>query len=43
MSTIDDRVVLRYQYRKQSGFDWAGFASELDRLSGPAKVDLFVS
>ena len=42
MSTIDDRVSLHYQYRRQSGFDWTGFTNELNQLAGPAKVQVFV-
>jgi hypothetical protein len=43
MSTMDDRVNLNYQYRKQSGFNWPAFTSELNQLAGTAKVDIFVS
>jgi len=42
MSVLEDRVSLHYQYRKRSGFDWAGFTSELNQLAGPAKVELFI-
>jgi hypothetical protein len=42
MSTIDDRVSLHYQYRRQSGFDWTGFTNELNQLAGEAKVEVFV-
>jgi hypothetical protein len=42
MSTIDDRVSLHYQYRRESGFDWTGFTNELNQLAGPAKVEVFV-
>lgn len=43
MSTMDERVNLHYQYRKQSGFNWTAFTSELNQLAGEAKVDVFVS
>ena len=43
MSTVDNRVGLHYQYRRQAGFDWTGFTSELNRLAGTAKIDVFVS
>ena len=43
MSTLDDRVSLHYQYKKRSGFDWTAFTNELNRLAGPAKVEIFVS
>jgi hypothetical protein len=42
MSTLDDRVGLHYQYRRQSGFDWTAFTNELNQLAGPAKVEVFV-
>jgi hypothetical protein len=42
MSTIDDRISLHYQYRRESGFDWTGFTSELNQLAGLAKVEVFV-
>ncbi|MBM3302049.1 MAG: DUF4956 domain-containing protein, partial [Deltaproteobacteria bacterium] len=29
MSTLDDRVGLHYQYRRQPNFDWAAFTNEL--------------
>jgi hypothetical protein len=43
MSTLDDRVGLNYQYRRQSCFDWAAFTNELNQLAGTAKVEVFVS
>lgn len=43
MSTLDDRVGLHYQYRRQSGFDWAAFTNELNQLAGPAKVEVFIN
>jgi hypothetical protein len=43
MSTQDGRVGLYYQYRRQSGFDWAAFTNELNRLAGTAKIEVFVS
>jgi hypothetical protein len=42
MSTLDDRVGLHYQYRRQSGFDWAAFTNELNQLASPAKVETFI-
>lgn len=42
MSTLDDRVSLHYQYRKKSGFDWGAFTTELNRLAGPARLEIFV-
>ena len=42
MSTLDDRVSLHYQYRRQSGFYWAAFTNELYQLAAPAKVEVFI-
>jgi len=42
MSVVDGRVNLQYQYRQQAAFDWTGFASELNRSTAPAKVEIFV-
>ena len=42
MSTLDDRVGLHYQYRRQSGFDWAAFTNELNQLASPARVEVFI-
>ena len=43
MSTLDDRINLHYQFKRQSGFDWADFTNELNQLSGMAKIEVFVS
>jgi len=42
MSTLDDRVNLHYQYRRQSRFNWPAFTNELNQLAGTAKVEVFV-
>lgn len=42
MSTVNDRISLHYQYRRQSGFDWASFTNDLNRIAGTSKVDIFV-
>ena len=42
MSTLDDRVSLHYEYRRQARFDWAAFSNELNQLAGTARVDVFV-
>jgi hypothetical protein len=42
MSVIEDRVSLNYQYRKRTGFNWAAFTNELNQMSAPAKVELFI-
>ncbi|MFA5066193.1 MAG: DUF4956 domain-containing protein [Dehalococcoidia bacterium] len=43
MATMEDRVSLHYQYRRQSGFNWSAFTNELNELAGTAKVEVFVS
>jgi hypothetical protein len=42
MSVIEDRVSLHYQYRKKTSFDWTAFTHDLNQLSPPAKVEIFV-
>jgi hypothetical protein len=42
MSTLDDRISLHYQYRRQPDFDWAAFTNELNKLAGTAKVEVFI-
>jgi hypothetical protein len=42
MSTLDDRVGLHYQYRRQSGFDWAAFTNDLNEMAAPSRVEVFV-
>ena len=42
MSVLEDRVSLNYQYRRQTGFNWTSFTSELNELASPAKVEIFV-
>jgi hypothetical protein len=42
MSKLDDRVSLHYQYKRQSGFDWAAFTNDLNKVTGTAKVEIFV-
>ena len=42
MSTIDNRVSLHYNYHRKSGFDWAAFTAELDEVTSPAKVEIFI-
>jgi hypothetical protein len=43
MSAIDERVNLHYIYRKKNDYNWGAFSSELDRLSGSAKIELYIS
>jgi hypothetical protein len=42
MSTLDGRVNLHYQYRRQTAYDWAAFTNELNALAGTARVDVFI-
>jgi hypothetical protein len=42
MSVIEDKVSLNYQYRKRTGFDWAVFTSELNKVAGTAKLEMFI-
>lgn len=42
MSVLEDRVSLQYQYRRQTGFDWAAFTNDLNQLGGGAKIETFV-
>jgi hypothetical protein len=42
MSVLEDRVSLYYQYRTQRGFDWTAFTSDLNRLTAPTKVEIFI-
>jgi hypothetical protein len=42
MSVLEDRVSLNYQYRRQTGFNWTAFTSDLNELASPAKVEIFV-
>jgi hypothetical protein len=42
MSVVEDRVSLNYQYRKRTDFNWAAFTSELNQMTAPAKVELFI-
>lgn len=43
LSTLDDKVSIHYQYRRQHGFDWAGFTNDLQRVAGKIRVEMFIS
>jgi hypothetical protein len=43
MSIVDSRVNLQYQYKRQPTFDWTAFARELNELTAPTLVEVFVS
>ena len=42
MSVMEDRVSLNYQYRRRTDFNWAAFTNELNQMTTPAKVELFI-
>jgi hypothetical protein len=42
MSTLDGRVGINYQYRRQKSFDWASFINDLNQLAGPTRVEVFI-
>jgi hypothetical protein len=42
VSTVDGRVNLQYQYKRQPTLDWAAFVNELNQATGPATVEVFV-
>ena len=42
VSVMEDRVTLRYRYRRPKEFDSAAFASGLQRLAEPAKLETFI-
>jgi hypothetical protein len=42
MSVTDDRVNLQYQYKQQPTLDWTALANELNALTSPSKVEIFV-
>lgn len=43
MSTLDGKVGLHYQYRRQANYDWSAFTNELNQLAGTARVEVFIS
>ena len=42
MSVMEDRVSLHYQYRTQRGFDWMTFTADLNHLTEPGKIEVFI-
>jgi hypothetical protein len=42
MSVMEDRVSLNYQYRRRTDFNWSAFTSDLTKLAGAAKVEVFI-
>jgi len=42
MSVMEDRVSLNYQYRRRTDFNWSSFTSDLTKLAGTARVEVFI-
>ena len=42
LSTLDDKVSIHYQYRRQHGFNWSAFTKELQQMAGKTKVEIFI-
>ncbi len=42
MSIVDERVNLQYQYKQQPSLDWTALVNDLNRLTAPSKVEIFV-
>jgi hypothetical protein len=42
MSVLEDKVSLNYQYRRKADIDWTGFTRELNQLTAPGKVEIFI-
>jgi hypothetical protein len=42
VSTVDGRVNLQYQYKRQPSVDWTAFINELNQATAPATAEVFV-
>jgi hypothetical protein len=42
MSILEEKVSLNYQYRRKADFNWIGFTSDLNQLTAPGKVEIFI-
>ncbi len=42
MSIVDERVNLQYQFKQQPSLDWTALVNDLNHLTAPAKVEIFV-
>jgi hypothetical protein len=42
MSVLEDRVSLHYQYQQRRGFNSAAFITDLNKIAGPSKIEIFV-
>ncbi len=42
MSTVDGKVNLQYQYKRRRDLDWVALVNELNELTAPATMEVFV-
>ena len=42
MSVVDGRVNLQYQYKPQPSLDWTAIANDLNRVTAPTTVEMYV-
>jgi hypothetical protein len=42
LSVLEDKVSLNYQYRRKADFNWTGFTSDLNQVTAPGKVEIFI-
>ena len=42
MSVVDGRVNLQYQYKSQPSLDWTAIANDLNRVTAPTAVEMYV-
>ena len=42
MSVVDGRVNLQYQYKPQPSLDWTAIANDLNRVTAPTAVEMYV-
>ncbi len=42
MSVLENRVSLHYQYRHRRGFDSAAMVADLNKMAGPANLEVFI-
>ncbi len=42
MSVLEDKVSLNYQYRRKADFNWTAFTSDLNQVTAPGKVEIFI-
>lgn len=42
MSVLEDKVSLNYQYRRKADFNWTAFTNDLNQVTAPGKVEIFI-